>query len=117
MLDIKFIRNNPEIAKENIRKKFLDFLLKKICTSGQAAEYLSGLNLPEEVFDSLMREASDMALIDDFAYVKLFADGHLTWGNAKIIYELSMRGVGREEIDEALNECEDESSRACRGLE
>ena len=24
MLDIKFVRNNPEIVKENIRKKFQD---------------------------------------------------------------------------------------------
>ena len=98
--------------RENPREKFFDFLLKKPCTSGQAAEYLSALNLPEEVFDSLMNEAADMALIDDSAYAKLFADGHLTWGNAKIIYELSMRGVGRDEIDDALDECEDEFSRA-----
>ena len=24
MIDIKFLRNNPEIVKENIRKKFMD---------------------------------------------------------------------------------------------
>ena len=27
MLDIKFIRENPELVKENIRKKFKDFKL------------------------------------------------------------------------------------------
>ena len=97
---------------EKLREKFFDFLLRKPCTSGQAAEYLSGLNVPEQFFDSLMNEAVNMALIDDAAYAKLFIDGHLTWGNAKIIYELSRRGVDREEIDEALNECADEFSRA-----
>ena len=97
---------------EKFREKFFDFLLKKPCTSGQAAEYLSSLNVPEEIFDSLMDEAINMALIDDLAYAKLFVDGHLTWGNAKIIYELSMRGVSRDEINEALDECEDERSRA-----
>ena len=103
---------NGGIVGGNLREKFFDFLLKKPCTSGQAAEYLSGLDLPEEIFDSLMDEATNMALIDDSAYAKLFADGHLSWGNAKIIYELSMRGVSRDEINEALDECEDERSRA-----
>ena len=103
---------NGGIVGGNLREKFFDFLLKKPCTSGQAAGYLSSLNVPEEIFDSLMDEAINMALIDDSAYAKLFADGHLTWGNAKIIYELSRRGVSRDNINEALNESEDENSRA-----
>ena len=28
MLDIKFVRENPDIVKENIKKKFQDYKLK-----------------------------------------------------------------------------------------
>ena len=32
-----------------------------------------------------------MGLIDDGAFAKLFIEGHLHWGNAKIIYELNQK--------------------------
>ena len=35
MLDIKFVRNNPEIVKENIRKKFQDEKLPLVDEDGQ----------------------------------------------------------------------------------
>ena len=105
-------KNYNEEKLEEFREKFFNFLLKKPCTSGQAAEYLSRHNAPEVFFDVLLHEAEKLNLIDDLAYAKLFIDGHLTWGNAKIIYELSSRGVSRDEIDEALDDSEDESSRA-----
>ena len=60
----------------------------------------------------LMTEAESMGLVDDLTYAKLFVEGHLSWGNAKISYELSARGVEREDIDVALNESQDEISRA-----
>ena len=105
-------KNYNEEKLEEFREKFFNFLIKKPCTSGQAAEYLSRHNAPESFFDVLLHEAEKLNLIDDLAYAKLFIDGHLTWGNAKIIYELSSRGVSRDEIDEALDDSEDESSRA-----
>ena len=105
-------KNYNEEKLEEFREKFFNFLLKKPCPSGQAAEYLSRHNAPEVFFDVLLHEAEKLNLIDDLAYAKLFIDGHLTWGNAKIIYELSSRGVSRDEIDEALDDSEDESSRA-----
>ena len=55
-----------------------------------------------------------MGLIDDLTFAKLFVDGHLSWGNLKIIYELSSRGVARKDIYNALEEAEDEISRACK---
>jgi len=103
--------SNGELDK--FREKFFNFLLKKPCTSGQAAEYLSQHNTPENFYNLLLTEAINTGLIDDAAYAKLFIDGHLSWGNAKIIYELSIRGVSRDEIDEALCDSEDEISRAC----
>lgn len=59
-----------------------------------------------------MSEAEDAGLIDDSAYARLFAEGHTSWGNAKISYELSIRGVSRENIRLALDEIADESERA-----
>ena len=44
MLDIKFVRENPELVKENIKKKFQDHKLpyeKKILTSKL---YMTGLH-------------------------------------------------------------------------
>ena len=97
---------------EKIREKFFNFLLKKPCTSGQAEKYLSQHDVPENFCILLMNEAVNTGLIDDAVYAKLFVDGHLSWGNKKIIYELLNRGVSRDKIDEAVNECEDEASRA-----
>ncbi|MBQ7196268.1 MAG: RecX family transcriptional regulator [Synergistaceae bacterium] len=97
---------------EDVREKFFNFLLKKPCTFRQAEEYLSRQELNDENKNLLLDEAANMSLIDDSAYAKLFVDGHLTWGNAKITYELSSRGISREDIKNALDESEDELSRA-----
>ncbi len=66
------------------------------------------MKFPEELLD----EAQNLGLIDDLSFAKLFADGHLRWGNIKISYELSIRGVSRENIRIALDEIADESERA-----
>ena len=95
-----------------IREKFFNFLLKKPCTFNQAEEYLTRLKISDEQKNFLLNEAENMGLIDDLAYAKLFVDGHLSWGNLKIIYELSARGISRENINNALDEAEDENSRA-----
>ncbi len=68
--------------------------------------------LTDDEREALMNEAEDSGLIDDEAFARLFVDGHLQWGNLKIAYELSARGVSREEIESALDEAEDESERA-----
>ncbi len=103
------INENPG----EIREKFFNFLLKKPCSSGDAEEYLSKHGVPEEYKNLFLTQASNLGLIDDAAYAKLFVEGHLTGGNAKIIYELARRGFSRDEIDTALDESEDEISRAC----
>ena len=90
------------------REKFFAWLLRRPCTKKQAREYLHKMKFPEPLMD----EAVDAGLIDDEAYAKLFADGHTLWGNMKISYELSMRGVSREDINLALDEIADESERA-----
>ncbi len=95
------------------REKFFSFLLRRPCTSKQAREYLLRQKISEGVIDSLIDEAESSGLIDDLTFAKLFAEGHLSWGNMKIVHELSMRGISREDINEALDDIEDEVSRAC----
>ena len=90
------------------RDKFFAYILRRPCTKKQAREYLRMMKFPESLID----EAEDAGLIDDSAYARLFADGHLRWGNMKISYELSVRGVSRENITLALDEIADESQRA-----
>lgn len=94
------------------RENFFSFLLKRPCTFKQAEEYLSRYEISDKAKELLLTEAENMDLINDLVYAKLFVDGHLSWGNAKIIYELSNKGISREKINEALEETEEESSRA-----
>ncbi len=91
------------------RDKFFAWLLRKTSTRKQAREYLLRMKLPL----SLMDDAVDAGLVDDEAYARLFAEGHTSWGNAKISHELSVRGVSREDVGVALEEIADESERAC----
>ena len=98
---------------DELREKFFSFLLRRPCTHQQAYEYLSRRKMNDDVIDSLMNEAEDNGLIDDLTFAKLFAEGHLSWGNLKIAYELGMRHVSRENINIALDEFDDEVSRAC----
>jgi SOS response regulatory protein OraA/RecX len=95
-----------------LTQKFFAFLTKRPCTRKQAYEYLSRQKINENDIDALMNEAESSGLIDDLTFAKLFAEGHLTWGNLKIAYELSMRGISRENINAALDEVEDEVTRA-----
>ena len=96
---------NPENEQ---REKFFAYLLRRPCTCKQAREYLRKMKFPEKLLD----EAKNAGLIDDLVFAKLFADGHLRWGNMKIAYELSIRGVSRENVRAALDEIADESERA-----
>ncbi|MBQ3346766.1 MAG: RecX family transcriptional regulator [Synergistaceae bacterium] len=93
---------------DDTREKFFAFLLRRPCTRKQAVEYLSRMKFPETLID----EAEDAGLIDDLGYARLFADGHVSWGNAKIAYELGVRGVSRENVRIALDEIDDEEERA-----
>ena len=97
---------------DEAREKFFSFLLRKTCTRKQAEEYLNRQKLPEGYYDAMMNEAEETGLIDDLTYAKLFAEGHLSWGNAKISHELGMRGVSRNDIETALDDTENEEKRA-----
>ena len=100
---------------EEIREKFFSFLLKRPCTEKQAENFLlrfCSSKISEQDINSLINEAELSGLIDDLTFAKLFVEGHLHWGNAKIFYELNSKGISRENINAALEESEDEISRA-----
>ena len=97
---------------DDLREKFFSFLLRRPCTRRQAREYLSRQKVHDDVIDALIDEAESSGLIDDLVFAKLFAEGHLSWGNLKIAYELNMRGISREDINAALDETEGEAERA-----
>lgn len=94
------------------REKLFNYLLRRPSTKSQAYEFLKRQKLSGSQINFLILEAKESGLIDDLAYSQLFIDGHLSWGNAKIFYELESRGVSSEIIDEALNYSQDEISRA-----
>ena len=96
---------------EELREKFFSALLRRPSTRKQAEETLKKYNAGEHA-ERLMREAENSGLIDDEAYARLFAEGHLQWGNLKIAHELRMRGVDSENIAIALDDAEDEGKRA-----
>ena len=99
-------------SAEELREKFFGALLRKPTPRKQAWELLEKYGA-DGLAEGLMREAEDSGLVDDEAYARLFADGHLQWGNLKIAHELRMRGVDGEDIAVALDEAESEEKRAC----
>ena len=111
-IDELLARKALTLKFDELREKFFGELLRKPATRKQAYELLKKYGAGEFA-ERLMREAEDSGLIDDAAYARLFADGHLQWGNLKIAHELSMRGVDSEDIAIALDEAEDEGKRAC----
>ncbi len=98
---------------DELRDKFFEFILKRPSTRKQAYEYLMRQKIHEDEIDSLIDEAESSGLIDDLTFAKLFAEGHMSWGNLKITHELSIRGISREDINAALDDVDDEVTRAC----
>ena len=52
-----------------------------------------------------------MRLLDDALYVCLFVEGHESWGNDRIVRELSRRGIAHRDIVSALED-QDEVAQA-----
>ena len=84
---------------EELREGLFSTLLRRPSTRRQALGFLERAHAPAEAVDALMAEAESMGLVDDEAFARLFADGHLQWGNLKIARELaeSWRASGVEE--------------------
>lgn len=60
--------------------------------------------------DALIRECRKLQLLDDAVYACLYVEGHDSWGCDRIAYELSRRGVSRENIRFALEGKDEEAS-------
>lgn len=96
---------------EELEERFFSFLTKRVCTKRQAIEFLDKNKISEADKNFLISEAERAGLIDDVAYSGLFANGHEGWGDAKIIYELSCRGISKEDINIALEDMPCEAER------
>lgn len=98
--------------QNSIKEKFFDYLLKKTCTKKQAIEFLHKNKIfDEDKISIFISEAENSGLLDDSVYAELFAEGHLTWGNSKISYELGLRGIEKEIINDTIDKLDDESKR------
>ncbi|MDO4786278.1 MAG: regulatory protein RecX [Fretibacterium sp.] len=93
------------------RTWLMRLLTRKPHTEREVLERLLERGLASEEAEGLLEEFRMLQLLDDTAYSRLFAEGHEGWGNDRIDYELSRRGVSREDIRTALSEV-DEQERA-----
>ena len=109
-MNINMHITDEELAE--LREKFYKSLTKKPLTMQQAQEFLERRKVPDSIIDALIQEAEGIGLIDDLSYSRLFIEGHLNWGDAKITYELSARGISRKDIHSALEMSEPEAQRA-----
>ena len=74
---------------------------------------LSERGCPRETSDELLDRYEENGLIDDRAYAVLYIGSKRDCGLLRLRDDLRTRGVDREIIDEALDECEiDEEERA-----
>lgn len=90
-------------------------LLSAPRTRRDLAVRLRDKGCPEETAQPLLDRFETLGLIDDKAYAVLFVDSKSDWGVLRIRDELRARGVSREHIADALEECEvDEAGRALR---
>lgn len=98
-------------AAEKERERFFNMLMRRPMTEREALKALAERGLGEDERAALVAEAINMQLLNDADYAKLFAEGHDEWGNDRIEFELSRRGVNSGDIEEALSGI-DEAARA-----
>ncbi|MGI6076266.1 MAG: regulatory protein RecX [Pyramidobacter sp.] len=68
---------------------------------------------PEEKADELLDRFQDMGLVDDRTYALLYMDSKKNYGLRRLYDDLRARGVSREDIEAARDQCEiDEARRA-----
>ena len=84
-------------------------LTRRSCTGREARERLRKRGLEEGDAEALILEATEMHLLDDAAYGRLFAEGHDSWGRDRIAWELGRRGLSGEDIETALGEVDEEA--------
>jgi len=81
------------ISRKSVcRKMIVDLLFEK--------------GFDEEITDAVCAEFESLGYIDDYSYASLFVEYALEkmWGERKIRYELGVKGISKDIIDEILSE-------------
>lgn len=93
------------IKKDMDHRAYLYKLLSgRPCTRREIVERLALKGLNHDEAKALADEFCGIGLIDDEMYARLFAEGHESWGNDRIRYELRRRGVTDRMIALALED-------------
>lgn len=105
------MKMTESLSMDQQRERFFSSLLNHPSTVAGARERLRRKGLDEDAAEALVKEALEMALLDDALYAQLFAEGHDSWGKKRIALELRRRGVSAEDAETALADI-DEGPRA-----
>lgn len=90
------------------KRDALSLLSRKSATKSMIEDRLREKNFEDEVIETVLLELESLGLVDDYAYSALFAEYAVQkfWGERKIRYELSVKGVDKEVIEDVLSKSE-----------
>lgn len=90
------------------KRDALSLLSRKSATKSMIEDRLREKNFEDEVIETVLLELESLGLVDDYAYSALFAEYAVQkfWGERKIRYELYVKGVDKEVIEDVLSKSE-----------
>jgi len=97
---------------ENLRAYLYRLLTRRVCTRKEAEDRLATRGAERAEALDLIAEFVTLGMIDDGAWARLFAEGHESWGRARLRCELERRGIDEETIALTLEESGDEREKA-----
>jgi SOS response regulatory protein OraA/RecX len=101
-----------KMEKENLRAYLYRLLTKRPCTRKEAEDRLVARGAGSAEALDLVSEFAALGMIDDASWARLFAEGHESWGEARLRYEMERRGVDEKTIALTLVESGDEREKA-----
>ena len=99
------------LSPEQHRLRLFRLLSRAPRPEREVRERLAGQGATPEETQALIAEFRGMRLLDDALYACLFVEGHESWGDDRIVRELSRRGIAHRDIVSAL-EGRDEVAQA-----
>ena len=90
------------MKREDYRAYLYKLLSGRPYTRREVVDRLARQGADRDEAEALVDEFCNIGLIDDEIYARLFAEGHESWGNDRIRYELRRRGVADDIIASAL---------------
>ncbi len=106
---------NEDINKYNIesnlgkaRAKAGDMLSRRPYSLHEFKSKLLDKGFDDVIVEAIADEFSDLGYLNDFEYAKMYIEDARCKlkGDKKILYELSLKGIGERIVREALDECE-----------